>query len=117
MRWLSELPWPGNVRELKNAVDSAAMMAPSETLGLEEFESTLAARRNAPAPTRSTPAPAGPDHIVVSGRASLAEVERLLIAEHLKHARTKAHAAQSLGIGLRTLYSKVKRYRLADGDG
>ena len=119
MRWLTELPWPGNVRELKNAVESAAMLAANETIGLEEFESTALSRRNVATPTaKPSGAPAGTaDTIVVSGKATLGEVERLLIGEHLRRAKTKAQAAQSLGMGLRTLYSKIKRHRLADGSG
>ena len=42
------------------------------------------------------------------------EAERLLIGEHLKRSKTKAQAAQSLSMGLRTLYSKIKQYRLVD---
>jgi DNA-binding NtrC family response regulator len=114
MRWLTELAWPGNVRELKNAVESAAMLATSETLGLEEFEATTALRRPSALPTRpgspSTTVP--PDSIVVSAKATLADVERAVISEHMKRAATKIAAARTLGIGLRTLYSKAKRYRI-----
>ncbi len=117
MRWLSELPWPGNVRELKNAVESAAMLASSETIGLEELEHTALRRSGAvPPPPRPPGAPAAADTITISAKATLADVERVLIAEHLKRARTKTLAAQSLGIGLRTLYTKAKLYRLVDVD-
>ena len=115
MRWLTELSWPGNVRELKNAVESAAMLATGETIGLEEFESTTVTRRPSAMPARTNPPPAtvvSPDSIVVSGKATLADVERVVIGEHLKRAATKAESARTLGIGLRTLYSKLKRYRM-----
>ena len=114
MRWLTELAWPGNVRELKNAVESAAMLATSETLGLEEFEATTALRRPATLPTRpGVPTAAVPqDSIVVSAKATLADVERAVIVEHMNRATTKVAAARTLGIGLRTLYSKAKRYRI-----
>ena len=114
MRWLTELPWPGNVRELKNAVESAAMLASGETIGLEEFESTAPFRRNLPVPRPSAPSVGPGDAVVVPGKATLEEAERLVISEHLKRSKTKAQAAQSLGIGLRTLYSKIKQYRLGD---
>jgi DNA-binding NtrC family response regulator len=116
MRWLTELPWPGNVRELKNAVESAAMLATSETIGLEEFESTSITRKPSAPSTRvaaPTPAAVPPDTILVSAKATLADVERMVIAEHMKRSATKIAAAQTLGIGLRTLYSKVARYRLS----
>jgi DNA-binding NtrC family response regulator len=51
----------------------------------------------------------------VSGKATLGEVERAVIGEHLKRAKTKAQAAQSLGMGLRTLYTKIRQFRLTDG--
>jgi DNA-binding NtrC family response regulator len=119
MRWLTELPWLGNVRELKNTIESAAMLASSETIGLEEIESTSSSRRGAPAPA---PRGIGPlaaasssDVLVISAKAPLAEVERLVINEHVKRTKTRAEAAHSLGIGLRTLYSKTKQYRLGAG--
>jgi DNA-binding NtrC family response regulator len=115
MRWLSELAWPGNVRELKNAVESAAMLATNETIRLEEFESTTVSRRPAAAPSRGSVAPTPtlpPDAIVVSAKSTLADVERAVISEHMRRATTKIAAARTLGIGLRTLYSKVKRYRI-----
>jgi transcriptional regulator with PAS, ATPase and Fis domain len=49
---------------------------------------------------------------VVSAKATLADVERVVISEHMKRAATKVAAARTLGIGLRTLYSKAKRYRI-----
>jgi DNA-binding NtrC family response regulator len=117
MRWLTELPWLGNVRELKNTIESAAMLASSETIGLEELESTSSSRRGAPTPVPRMTGPlvAAPssDVLVISAKATLAEVERLVISEHVKRTKTRAEAAHSLGIGLRTLYSKTKRYRLA----
>ena len=115
MRWLTELTWPGNVRELKNAVESAAMLATGETIGLEEFESTTVARHPSAMPARTSSSGAAvvpPDSLVVSAKATLADVERVVIGEHLKRAATKAESARTLGIGLRTLYSKLKRYRI-----
>jgi transcriptional regulator with GAF, ATPase, and Fis domain len=114
MRWLSELAWPGNVRELKNAVESAAMLATSETIRLEEFESTTS-RRTAAVPSRASVPPSlvlPSDSIVVSAKATLTDVERVVISEHMRRATTKIAAARTLGIGLRTLYSKIRRYQI-----
>jgi DNA-binding NtrC family response regulator len=116
MRWLTELPWPGNVRELKNTIESAAMLASTETISMEELEYSTSSRRGTPAlATRigaPLSAPAVGDTFTVPAKATLAEVERLIIVEHFKRTRTRAETAQSLGIGLRTLYSKAKQYRL-----
>jgi DNA-binding NtrC family response regulator len=38
---------------------------------------------------------------------TLADAERRIILAHLRHHRTRARAARALGIGLRTLYSKL----------
>ena len=117
--WLEGLPWLGNVRELKNTIESAAMLSSTEIIGLDELESSASLGRSssagpaarsgiAPAPTANT--------IAVPARATLSDVERTIIVEHLKRAKTRAEAAQSLGIGVRTLYSKITRYGLTDID-
>jgi DNA-binding NtrC family response regulator len=117
LRRLMEHDWPGNVRELKNAIDSAAVMAADETIGPDDLEvvrldrtwaAPRAARRTiAPEAVDGAPSPASAT-IAVPASAGLAEVERLLILEHLRRARTKTEAARSLGIGLRTLYTKLR---------
>jgi DNA-binding NtrC family response regulator len=116
MRWLTELPWPGNVRELKNVIDSGAMLTSTETIGLEELEGMSSGRRGLVAPAaRPTVVPLTvppTDTLMISAKAPLSEVERLVISEHFKRAKTRAEAARTLGIGLRTLYSKAKQYRL-----
>ncbi len=60
------------------------------------------------------PAPLAPDLLTIPATATLSDVERILISEHLRRARTKADAAKSLGMGLRTLYTKIDKYQLAD---
>ena len=88
--------WPGNVRELANALERAAIL----TDGPLVTAAHLAVR----------PAPA------VRGGSearSLAEIERDAIVSALE--RSGGHrrrAADELGIGLRTLYDKLKRYGL-----
>src|SRR4051812_17215419 len=104
LRALTEHTWPGNVRELKHAVESAAIMATGDTIGLGDFESVQLTV--APAPRlAATVGGSASESIAVPASATLAEAERLLIAEHLGRAKTKAEAARTLGIGLRTLYT------------
>jgi DNA-binding NtrC family response regulator len=111
LRRLMEYDWPGNVRELKNAVESAAILASGETIGPLDLEA-LGWNGHSP-PARS----AVQAHAAEGGGSSsmpaippdatLADVEALLIRDRLAKARTKADAARSLGIGLRTLYTKL----------
>jgi DNA-binding NtrC family response regulator len=117
LRRLAEHEWPGNVRELKNAVDSAAIMATGDTIGLADLESVqLKPWRGGESPAstqRSVPVPgAQAQTIPIPIGATLADAERILISEHLDRAKTKTEAARSLGIGLRTLYTKIHQLHL-----
>jgi DNA-binding NtrC family response regulator len=111
LRRLMEQEWPGNVRELKNAVESAAVMATTDTIELADLEQVHLERT--PGVARWQPdVPLPADSLSVPARATLGAVERILIADRLRRARTKAEAAASLGIGLRTLYSKIHEHQL-----
>ena len=113
LRRLAEYEWRGNVRELKNAVESAAIMATGETIGLGDFESVQLVGAAAPRP--AMPGAPALETIPIPAKATLADAERILIAEHLGRAKTKTEAARTLGIGLRTLYTKLRELRPADG--
>jgi len=109
LRRLVEHDWPGNVRELKNAVESAAIFATGSRIQLAEvndvLESARLVARDAPR-EKGAPAP--------SAGSTLAEVERRLVLDAVERSATKAEAARALGIGLRTLYSKLNEYRRAE---
>jgi len=88
--------WPGNVRELSNALERAAILASTDQLSPDE----LVLARSAPSPGA-----------VFDG--TLKDLEREAITRAL--AETGGHrkkAATKLGIGLRTLYDKLKEYGL-----
>ena len=107
--------WPGNVRELKHALESAAVMAASDTIGLLDFQEAFFKRRERPAEPLAGPGrPLEADLLTIPATATLSDVERIVIAEHLKRSRTKADAARSLGMGLRTLYTKIGKFQLAE---
>jgi DNA-binding NtrC family response regulator len=110
--------WPGNVRELKNAVESAAILATDQTIDAEGFKgsaSTSPERAKPPAAgegAASRGEPAEANELRIPFSSSLAEVERQTILAHVRRSATKREAAKALGIGLRTLYTKLKEFGL-----
>lgn len=107
LKRLMEHAWPGNVRELKHAIESAAMLAADQTIDLDGLDSSLAV---IPRATRSSSRISAPDDIRVPSDCPLSEVERRVILAHVQRAPSKDAAARSLGIGLRTLYTKLRSY-------
>jgi DNA-binding NtrC family response regulator len=106
-----EYEWPGNVRELKNAVESAAILASGDTIGLDGF-SDLAQRAGRGGATPFGAASGGGWLSLPIG-CSLAAAERELILATLRRHPEKREAARVLGIGLRTLYTKLGAYQAA----
>ena len=85
--------WPGNVRELANALERGAILAGGPVLGPSHL-------------SLSTPARSAEG-------GTLADLEREAIARALTEVEgNRRRAAERLGIGLRTLYEKLKRYDL-----
>ncbi len=112
LKRLMEYNWPGNVRELKNAVESAAVLASGETIDSGAFADALPPRRKMALPNaRSRPTVAAdPDGVRVQFGASRAAVEEQLILAYLDRYGTRSRAAKALGIGLRTLYTKLREH-------
>lgn len=91
--------WPGNVRELANALERAAILADQSQLGPELFPSTPQAPTNTQAQTATNSA------------VTLDQLERQAIQSALDRCGGhRRQAAEQLGIGLRTLYEKLKQY-------
>jgi two-component system response regulator FlrC len=98
--------WPGNVRELANALERAAIMATGPRIHARDFEPSAGMEE---APGAGRPANS------ISGARPLSEVERYTIEAALAATGgNRREAAEKLGIGLRTLYDKLKRYRVDD---
>jgi two-component system response regulator AtoC len=94
---LAAADWPGNIRELRNTLERAAILADGDIVAREHLWLD---------PTTAAPAPLEPG-------GTLEQAERALIERALAtHGGHRQRAAQSLGIGLRTLYEKLKRYGL-----
>src|SRR3954466_9680197 len=109
--------WPGNVRELENAMHRAVLIATNGQIGPDSIIAPDGARleeqRAAPAVAHAAFAAETVTRALV-GR-TVADVERDLILETLKHCLgNRTHAANILGISIRTLRNKLNEYA---GDG
>jgi DNA-binding NtrC family response regulator len=89
--------WPGNVRELENAVERATVLAAASQVDVGDLPPEVGlALPEAFAPDRSR---------------TLAEVERdYILAVVQASAGNRTKAAATLGIGVATLYRKLKEY-------
>jgi DNA-binding NtrC family response regulator len=105
MQLCQRYPWPGNVRQLRNAVERLVITSRATVVEvgalpdfLREFDSNQ---------TTFTVRPGTP----------LAEVEKLLIRQTLRHVTSnRVAAAQALGISRRALQYKLKQYGLLADD-
>ncbi len=105
--------WPGNVRELENTMHRAVLMALGDEIGPEAIIAPDGARldeqRAMPAVAHAALAAEQVTRALV-GR-TVADVERDLILETLKHCLgNRTHAANILGISIRTLRNKLNEY-------
>ena len=99
---LARYDWPGNVRELENAVERAVALAIDTRVDIDDFPEEVRQARAVVAPT--------------TGGRRLADVERALILQTLEEASgNRARAAELLGIGVATLYRKLKQSGAAGG--
>ena len=94
---LSAAAWPGNIRELANVLERSAILAERDEISADDLALL----------------PGGIDDAAAATPTTVSEVERDAIVRAL--AATSGNrrlAAARLGIGLRTLYDKLKRYAL-----
>jgi two-component system, response regulator FlrC len=105
--------WRGNVRELENTIHRAVLLATGDEIGADGILSPDGARldqaKTSSAVTHATQAAEAVTRALV-GR-TVADVERDLILETLKHCLgNRTHAANILGISIRTLRNKLNEY-------
>jgi DNA-binding NtrC family response regulator len=99
-------PWPGNVRELKNAVERAAILADG-VIGPEIIPAGGAPAVEVAAGNGSVL------HVRVGS--SLDDVERRIILATLQeYEGDKKRTAETLGISLKTLYTRLNLYEAAN---
>jgi DNA-binding NtrC family response regulator len=101
MELLTQYPWPGNIRELRNLVERLVLLVKSEVIEPRDLP---------PAVRRTEDAPA---EVMIRLDQSLPEVEKTVIGNVLARVTSnRTTAARILGISLRALHYKIKRYNL-----
>ena len=99
-------PWPGNVRELRNVVERACLLG-GTVIGAEHLLLPERAAFNITLAGQPEAAPAA----AKSGGTLLRDAEQDLILQTLAACGgNKTRAAAQLGISLKTLYNKLKRF-------
>jgi two-component system, NtrC family, response regulator HydG len=125
--------WPGNIRQLRNFVETMVVLDTDRVLDLDDLPPELAEEgdellRAAAVEAGETRPPAGIPHVAGglddtgAHSALIGEtmdvIERWAIEETLKLTNgNREEAARVLGIGARTLYRKLDKYRHDDEGG
>jgi two-component system response regulator HydG len=98
MKMIKAYSWPGNIRELMNCIESAVVLTLGDEITVDSLPPFLK-MKSASKTDASSPQ-------------NLFEIEKKAILDALeKTGGNKSEAARLLGIGLRTLYRKLKLYK------
>ena len=104
--------WPGNLRELSNLMEYLVNVVPSG----EVIDSTLLPPNllNNGTTEQSGVTEVSEAHLALddAGGTALEEMEKQMIREALSRHNSKKQVADELGIGIATLYRKIKKYEL-----
>jgi len=116
----SDYGWPGNVREMENLIERAMLLSRGHELDLWDFwDDVEPPSRIEPAVAvvsqvtgHSAVAAANTSAAMDVGMQTLREVERQMILQALQaNDNNRTHAAEILGISVRTLRNKLHEYR------
>jgi NtrC-family two-component system response regulator AlgB len=92
---LTAYHWPGNVRELSNAIERAAILCPTDRIGLECLPANLSP---------------GSTEVKIGDPVGLDKIEESHIRRVLANTKSLQEAAAVLGIDLATLWRRRKKY-------
>lgn len=105
-RLLQRYAWPGNIRELRNVIERAVILSPGDFIEGEHLPADL-----------SGPPPPSIQSAGLTAGMTVDEAERKLIELTLAHTHdNKTRAAEILGVTVKTLHNKLKRFRREAGD-
>ena len=110
--------WPGNVREMENLIERAMLLSQGQELELWDFwddvepPARIESAVDSPASGYSAVAAANTSAAMEIGTQTLREVERQMIMQAWQaNDNNRTHAAEILGISVRTLRNKLHEYR------
>ncbi|MAN23053.1 MAG: transcriptional regulator [Gemmatimonadetes bacterium] len=99
MRIFIDHQWPGNVRELRNIVQRLVVTSPLDTIHPENLPVQFSSKQD------------NLGHLNIALGTSIAETEAELIRHTLERVTSnRRHAAEILGISIRSLHYKLKQY-------
>jgi two-component system response regulator HydG len=125
---MKQYPWPGNVRELQNICERAAVLACNERITADLIAPWLQGRSQAAVPMaiahangkassmievngHATPPSTG-KAVVCDGELTLDDIEReTIVATLIANNGHRQRSAKALGIGVRTLGLKLKKWK------
>ncbi len=125
--------WPGNIRQLRNFVETMVVLDTDGKLDVDDLPPELAGPVQVPGVDLSSSDPVSPELLSSDTPASIIpatagampeligktmdDIERWAIEETLKlTAGNREEAAKVLGIGARTLYRKLDKYKQDDSE-
>lgn len=129
MEALKRHPWPGNVRELRNVIERSLILEDGPVLGIDSLPPRLrrpasSARASDPDADPASRPDGGPGaseglagQPVVPIGMTVDEVTRRLILRTLEATDyNRTRAASLLGISIKTIYNKLKRWNITPED-
>ena len=102
LQFFREHTWPGNVRQLRNCIESMIVLAGGKQLTLDDIPPSMIDDTSDSSETS-----------VAGG--TLEEIERVAVQRTLaEHDGNRTHAAEALGISVRTLQRKLKTWGIEE---
>jgi two-component system response regulator HydG len=103
LSFLRGYEWPGNVRQLRNTIENMFVMGGREQLVIQDLPKYLSGSSS----TKKL--------VSASDKLNLSEIERETILGALTQCMgNRTHAAQKLGISIRTLQRKLRQWNIED---